>query len=63
MLPGEKYKSARWTNTVVKLKYAHWAFSFIGIMLAGAEAKPCGSHVANPSIEHHALFSKRQEEH
>lgn len=44
MLPGEKYKTACWTNTEVKLNYARWAF-FIEIMLAGAEAKPCVSHV------------------
>ena len=51
---GKKYKTARWTNTAVKLNYAHWAF-FIGIMLAGAEAKPCVSHVTNPFIEQQAL--------
>ena len=33
MLPGEKYKTARWANTAVKLNCAYWAFFFIGIML------------------------------
>lgn len=51
-----KYKTACWTNTV--LNYARWAF-FIRIMLAGADAKPCVSHVANPFIEQQALSFAR----
>lgn len=51
MLSGDQYKTAHCTNTVVKLKYAHWAV-FIGVMLAGAEAKLWGPNVANP-VEHH----------
>lgn len=58
MLPGEKYKTARWANTAVKLNCACWAF-FIGIMLAGAEAKPYVSHVTNPFIEQQALSFPR----
>lgn len=58
---GKKCKTACWTNSAVKLDYAHWAF-FIGIMLAGAEAKPCVSHVMNPFIKQQAMsIYKRRE--
>lgn len=48
---GRWYKIACWTNISVNLIHPHYAFFFfffqIKIMLMGAEAKPCVSHIKN----------------